>query len=934
MRRAPLALALALALGAPALHAQPLPSAAYNAADWQLAWQAFLGNGDVESAYRLARAAVAARPHSILWHQRLAAAAEQSDHARDALEAYYWLVTHAHRHEYLGKALGLAEGLDDPTRAIPLMRIQLRARPYDERLWSGLIGELLKLGDYARALQLLQAADRKHPRRFFLWEQAVLYHQLGEPERELRTLESYSRRYGPEPKVMLQISTLLYLRGDYQGAYASLQDARPLATPQDTAYWRTLSGLAWLLGDYRVAAQASRVLYDADTAEPDDYRRLYLTQLHQAPKQAFDIALVGWRRTHQPGLFLNAVAAAVAAGKPAWLTQAYDGLPANEIDRLQRLPGYWTGLAALHASRNQLNAAQAAYARALAISPDDDQLWADDLWMLVDHHDRQTLSALLPKLSSSAGDHPTLWSPMAAGYALIGQPQHALPLLDRQWSRHAGDPAWLAAYADTAQQAGHPLIARRLRRHVFEHLAARPDTPARASAIQRDRLLASLATQLLPGDPARKWIAKLARQPRSAQARAEVLAWTLQLDTDDSARLWRQQAYGPSNALPAWARLSLALRADDASSAAALLSHDLDALPVQDAANAASTLGWTPLATQLYFDDLRDRSDAYDALSAFRPLALAGSDRIGTGLALMRASGLSLIDTHLAARHWLTPGLALAGRVDLGAQSAYDNNLLGPPPTASRQAQLALTRTLRRGSFSASLGGGRNLAGYLTAGAGWEYRWSRRLSTTASLAYGATPSASVPLQIGAREDRLELTASFEPTPRNALYGSFHTGEYRAQGGGYLGGITALSLDVEHRLWLSPPSLRISASLSGARFRRAARLPAQLAALVPAGETPDVGFFIPRDYAQACVGGGFNDRYQQDYTPLLRPFASANVCANSDYGPGYLATAGVALPVAGPDHLALSLQLGTNLGATGSTTQTLTLSYHYYFKPID
>ncbi|OBS08497.1 tetratricopeptide repeat protein [Acidihalobacter prosperus] len=179
MRRAPLALALALALalGAPALHAQPLPSAAYNAADWQLAWQAFLGNGDVESAYRLARAAVAARPHSILWHQRLAAAAEQSDHARDALEAYYWLVTHAHRHEYLGKALGLAEGLDDPTRAIPLMRIQLRARPYDERLWSGLIGELLKLGDYARALQLLQAADRKHPRRFFLWEQAVLYHQ-------------------------------------------------------------------------------------------------------------------------------------------------------------------------------------------------------------------------------------------------------------------------------------------------------------------------------------------------------------------------------------------------------------------------------------------------------------------------------------------------------------------------------------------------------------------------------------------------------------------------------------------------------------------------------------------------------------------------------------------------------------------------------------
>ncbi|AOU97142.1 hypothetical protein BI364_03210 [Acidihalobacter yilgarnensis] len=702
MRHARLGAGLLFILIPVLAQSQIMPTRPYESSDWNLAWRAFLGGGDIQAAYALARAAVAAQPRSVQWRHRLALAAEQSGHPGTALGAYDWLIMHAGQTEYLDKALNLASGLNDASRAVPLMLLALRLRPYSEERWIATLGELLKLGEYPRALRLLQVADRQHPRRFFLWEQVVLYQQMGEPGHELQTLDIYRRRYGPEPKVMLQIATLQYLQGDYQKAYTSLKAARVQATPQDTAYWRTLSGLAWLLEDYPVARQASEVLYKANTADPDDYRRLYLIHLASEPHRAFEIALAGWRHTHESSLFFAALSVANAANKPAWLRQAFTHLNKIDTQNLGQHPLYWTSLAMLHASQGRMALAQRAYAQAMALRPDDDRLWADDLWMLIDASDQTRLRALLPRLAAHAISRPALWAPLAAGFGLIGQPDDALPFLNRIWAKHSRDPAWLSDYADTIALAGYPQLAQRLRRAALQTLAVNPTEPANIG--HRQRLLASLATHLLPGDPAYRWVARLARHPQDARAREQVLGWTLQNDDIGAAQSWQRQAYADTP-IPAWARLSLALKTDDASTQAQLLSRDLNALPRQDAASAAEGLGWTPLATQLVFDGMRGTPNTDRWQQSFRPLALGGSDTLGATGSLMRASGLSVVGTRLSARHWLSSGLSLTGNIDAGMQSIYDHTQLGTIPGWSRQGSLNLTRTLPRGSASLSLGG-------------------------------------------------------------------------------------------------------------------------------------------------------------------------------------------------------------------------------------
>lgn len=119
-------------------------------------------------------------------------------------------------------------------------------------------------------------------------------------------------------------------------------------------------------------------------------------------------------------------------------------------------------------------------------------------------------------------------------------------------------------------------------------------------------------------------------------------------------------------------------------------------------------------------------------------------------------------------------------------------------------------------------------------------------------------------------------------------------------------------------------------MGGAHYSRTSTLPIQLDALVPFGQAPAVSFFVPESFVQACAGGNFNMQYEADYTGRLRPYASANLCANSVSGIGYDLTAGVAVPVLGPDHLSLSLHLDDNVGTrTGRSTEVI-LRYRYYF----
>lgn len=916
------------------LHAAPAPAALmhpFRSRDWDLAWQAFVGAGEVEDAYALSRSAVRAQPHSRLWLARLAQAARWSNHPQDALAALSRLALDLHDDRYLQPALDLAIGLGDDDHAVALLRELIRigrASPAQQRMLSGLY---LSIGEPQAAIRELQRQFARTAAPDLLWQQAVIYRAIGDPARELDTLQRYRRRYGSGPRVMLAIATIEYVRGQLPQALDALMAARSSARRSDTAYWATLSGLAWLLGRYPAAAQASQVLIDTHKAEVSDYERVLYAERYRHPRRALAVAEQGWRQTHEPALFLSALGIACSQPSIPVLAGTFALLDPRSAAAFTGEPSYWTCLAQLRAGEGRDGAALAAYRHALLLNPGDDNLLAGYLWLLIDSDDLAPLAPNLYRLDRRASRAPELWAPMAAAYAALDEPQRALPWLQAQWPARKADPLWLMSYADTLEQADRPHAAWRLRKRAYDLIARHfGSLPGRRQTQDRLQELARLAAALAPGDPARRAIEGLARHPRSQQARVTVMAWMLGQQAYPLARWWSLRAFLRAPA-PHWAQLAQAMARNDRAATARLLEQDAR-LPRRDRVAAAAGLGWSSLAATLAYDGLVGEPDDAGLQQQFDDLAVARADSLEAAATQSQWSGLRTDDAQLQASHWLAALDRLEIRVDTARQRAVDDTQLGVVPSRSRSALLAWEHTTELGSLTFDLGAGRNLTAWSREGVAWQERWSGRVETNLAAVAGARPLDTAALSVAGLEDRLAADASAQWTPRTTLQLQLQAGRLRAQGGGNLGTVQRFSLEGDYRLWFAPPDLALQASLSGAHYDRAANVPAPLLPLLPADRAASVTFFVPDSFVQVCGGAHFNTRYESEFTARLRLYADADLCANSVSGQGYDLTAGSAMPLFGSDQLSLSLNIQSNVGTHSGRTTVAMLRYRHYFTP--
>ncbi|APZ43393.1 tetratricopeptide repeat protein [Acidihalobacter ferrooxydans] len=937
LRRLSVLFTLALAPGMPgaaATEAPTLPTRPFQSEDWNLAWQAFIGAGKVQEAYGLALKAVAARPASRLWWQRLAQAARWSSHPQTALEALTRLAESFGDRKALREALNLAIGLEEHSRTLGLLRLAIHAgmaTPAERRMLTGLY---LDTGQPLAAIRALQDEFRRRPEPELLWEQAVIYRLIGDPDKELTVLRAYQRRYGPTPRVMLAIATREYIQGHFERALDGLIAAQSRAKPSDTAYWETLSGLAWMLGRYDLAARSARVLVHHGKASATLYQRLVFIEQYTHAHKAFADAERGWRVTHDPALFMSmlAIASSLTPSRP-WLERAFAELTPDEARQFADRTFYWTSLANLRAQQGDFESAATAYRKALRLAPQDNNILSGYLWLYADQNKERSLRPQLGQLERRAANAPALWGPLAAIYAALDEPQRALPWLKRQWPTHHGDPLWLLNYADTLAQADLDRQAWTMRRRALTLLET---TPTHASTKQRENrrriARARLIATLLPGDPGRRAMQTLAATDTSREARVAVLGAALDAQDMMLARWWREHAFTHASP-PAWAALSLALADNDGPAIARLLATQRDRLPRRDRVDAAQRLGWDPLALSLAWQGMQGEPADRRLHRQFRELALPRAASIGVSSSVQSGSGLLTMPGTLDLRDWLSPRDRLQVSASLAAQHSTNSTQLGTPPAAPDDLLVQWRHLTRRGHFDLSLSAGHDLASWFRLGLAWTRTWTDALHTTFEATRGAQPTATVPLSLGGLEDRLAASVDLRLTPRDNLSAQFGAAQLYAQGGGALGNAQTATLTLRHKFWFAPPDFTLDASLSGARYQRATRLPPQLAALVPGGQTPDVAFFVPGSYVQACIGGSFNTHYQTDYAAKLRPFASASVCANSAYGAGYDLQGGFALPLLGPDHLAVNAGISSNFGTQNSPTAQIGLSYRYYFVPL-
>lgn len=901
----------------------------FNRADYDLAWQAFLGAGKLDDAIALAQKALQLQPDSVLWHRRLASAAEQDGQAALAAIHYGWLATHGHQREFLEHAIALASATQQGDLAIRLMQARAASEPFNPAHWDQLIASMLNIGRFDGALADLRQADSRQPRPYFLRQQADILAVAGRPEAREAVLRRLIARYGADPEPSLQLAAAEYLQGHLQQALATLGQAQGRATPADTVYWQTLGSLAWMLQDFRRAGDASQILVRAGTAASADYLRLYRIHEAREPAVAYAYALIGWRQTRTQPLFFAAAAAATELNQPALLQTLFDSLRPPDRHALEAQARYWVQWAQLAQFHDQTQLAVTRYVQALRRAPDDSSVFAGLLWLLVDQQKLDLLQAVVARRGSAPADDPAVREALTAALALLDQPTRALAEMQPGLATHRADPAWIMQYADLLDQGDQAELAQAMRRAAVAPLQRlQPTGPALKQ--QRDQRLA-LLSQLAPGDPIRQAIAARLRQPLDSASREQILGWTIALNSPQATALWLSRQYRHTP-VPPWARLSQSLSTDNDTASMQLLRTKADRLPRRDRVTAAQKLGWNSQAASLAYLGLQGQPQDRRLSMQWQNLALPSSDMLGTSLNAKHGGGLSSFDSGLSARHWLTPALSLEIDLHRLRQLGDDASQLGQIPGHGQSASASLVGHFPRSEVGLLLGGGRNLASYARWGAYYRYRLTNALGLGAYADVGAPADDTVPLSIAGLSDRLKGSAEYQWTAWDSVSATATLARLRAQGGGQLGKRQSLDIEYRHKLWLAPPDFTIIASATDARYQHAAALPGALRPLLPAGQPDGTSLLVPRSYAQVCAGVAFNENHRDDWSNQLRPFASVSACQNSVSGSGTALDAGLGTPLLGPDHFSVQLGYSTNTGATGSRNLILLFNYRYYFTP--
>lgn len=902
----------------------------FNASDYDLAWQAFLGAGKLADATALAEKALTLQPDSVLWHRRLASVAEQDGNTVLAARQYAWLATEGRQGDLLEHAIDLSNATQQNDTAIRLMLARAAHEPFNQDHWTELLDSMLDIGRFDQALAVLAAADHQHPGRYFLQQQAEVLALAGRADDRVAALRKLIVRYGADPQTSLQLAAAEYTRGHLQPALDTLRQALPNAMPADTLYWQTLGSLAWMLQDFHTAARASQTLVGSGKARAADYAHLYRLHVAHDPAVAYAYALTGWRETHAEPLFFQAAAAASQLDRPALLGSLFKAVRPADRRALETQPQYWVRWAQLARLEGNDSEAFSRYAQALQRAPGDAGVLAGFVWLLIDTHDPHLLRRLVDRMVAAPTD-PELRAALVSALALLDQPARALAWMRPDLASHRNDADWLMQYADLLEQADQGELAQAMRLAAVPRLQRPTPAAPTAAAARRRKQRVALSGRLAPGDPTARAIAPLVRHPDDGAAREQVLAWTLALDSPEATALWLTRQYRDTPA-PVWARLSQSLASDDDTATMQLLLADADRLPRRDRVTAAEKLGWNPLASSLAYRGLQGEADDRQLAMQFQKLAIAQANALGTTLAGRHSSGLQSIDSGMTSRTWLTHALSLDIEAHHVQQRVYDTSQLDGVPVAAQFASVVLTEHLPRGDRGLSLGGGHDLAGYGQLGAFYRYRLWRSLQLGVQVDVGARTDDTVLLSIGGLTDRLKTSAAYQWTARDSLSATATAGHLRAQGGGSLGARQSIDLEYRHKLWLAPPDFTLLATATDARYQHAASLPQALTRLLPAGQPADPGLVVPRSYTQICAGAAFNENYRTDWSDQPRLFGDASACHNSVSGAGASLNFGLAMPLIGPDHFSFALGYSSNTGPSGSRSLNMLLNYRYYFTP--
>jgi polysaccharide biosynthesis protein PelB len=498
------------------------PGLAFDEEAYTLGFNIFLANRNLDDARRLAQSAVQQQPGSVLWRKRLAQVSEWSNAPQMALAQWLSYARMSGEEAAWNAALRLSESLFDQSALQAALEHKIISDPNNKVWLNRLLASYETAGEPQRAIALLRSrlegktlSQQERKRELELL--ADVSERAGLDPDLLATLLKLQAEFGPNTTYALRIAAQLYQRGKVREAFGALEQGIAGATGTDTDFWRTYAEVARLLQNDEAAETGYRKLLEANTQNESDITNLGGLMDAHRPLAAARILEFSFVKTGKTALALQVLSLRIRVADWEGARRFFATLSDAQIRELEQNPAFFSARASIAQASNDLPGAQRAMRSALALRPDDPDLRAGLIWILVAARETETLKQALTIWAHDAETSAVLWGPFAAANMSLNRQADAL-----HWFRKSGflrdDYLWLMSYAECLDANALPELAWRIRRRTWLDLR-KPEVLTQANpellGALRDRL-GAVAPLFMSGDGAQRLIQALLRADVSA----------------------------------------------------------------------------------------------------------------------------------------------------------------------------------------------------------------------------------------------------------------------------------------------------------------------------------------------------------------------------------------------------------------------------------
>jgi thioredoxin-like negative regulator of GroEL len=530
-----------------------VPSLPFDDQAYLLAHDIFLGADKQDEAIRVAKAAVDQRPNSAPWRKRLANLYDWSGNYNESATQWLAYAKLTNDETAWDRVLGLARSMND----LDALRLVLEHKVRYEPKREGWLNELLNLYDVRGEPELQikfleglfdETKDVELKEKYLLRQVEILEWRQ-DIEHALEKTLLLKKYFGRKVSYAKKLATFLARKRQFEAAFLELYIVRDQVPTDDEEFWHNYSEMGNFFQDDDASEEGYRALLDSgyDT-ETDLTNLLYLWSLPN-PRAAAQLAVFAYfnavkvsplilevritseanlindtelrlinRLKSYPNVF--AIAALDLFVKLLDWDSAHqflNSLTPAQLRVLEEDVRFLSPRATMRQFTHDLVGAKKDLRAALDKTPDNMDLRAGLMWVLIASRDVEPLKQALVLWAGDAEDSEVLWAPFAAALMSLNRPNEAL-----HWLRRAGiqrqDYLWQMSYADCLDANSQPDLAWRIRRRAWTDLR-KPEVLQSISPKlfinMRDRL-AALSSMFDTGDGAKRILQQLLRADVSA----------------------------------------------------------------------------------------------------------------------------------------------------------------------------------------------------------------------------------------------------------------------------------------------------------------------------------------------------------------------------------------------------------------------------------